>query len=159
LERFARGDEAAFELLVWRHGPLVLGACRRVLRHEQDAEDAFQAAFLTLARKAGGIGRRGPLAGWLCAVASRLALRARERRGRETDLERPPSAAPADLSPLLVRGAVRLARLVAAGAALTGAVSPAALALARRDTLSPGPKRIKRCAAACPSTPRRPGRP
>ncbi len=86
LGRFVGGhDEAAFELLVWRHGPMVLGACRRVLRHEQDAEDAFQATFLTLARKARGVGQRGSLAGWLYTVARRLALRLRERqaaRGR-----------------------------------------------------------------------------
>ena len=49
LERFAvAGDQAAFEVLVWRHGPMVLSLCRRILRHEQDAEDAFQATFLTL---------------------------------------------------------------------------------------------------------------
>jgi hypothetical protein len=53
LERFVRErDQGAFEVLVWRHGPMVLGACRRVLRHEQDAEGAFQATFLTPARKA-----------------------------------------------------------------------------------------------------------
>src|SRR5262245_13351716 len=81
LERFVRGgDEAAFEVLVWRHGPMVLGACRRVLRHEQDAEDAFQATFLTLARKAAEAGRRGSLGGWLYTVAYRIALRARQRQ-------------------------------------------------------------------------------
>ena len=56
LERFARRrDEAAFELLVWRHGPLVLSLCQRLLHQEQDAEDACQATFLTLVRKAGAI--------------------------------------------------------------------------------------------------------
>jgi RNA polymerase sigma factor (sigma-70 family) len=89
LARFVRGDEAAFELLVWRHGPLVLGACRRVLRHEQDAEDAFQATFLTLARRAGTVGRRGSLAGWLYTVARRLALRARERQAAQGRREGP----------------------------------------------------------------------
>jgi hypothetical protein len=58
LERFAtRRDEEAFALLVHRHGPLVLGVCRQMLRQEQDAEDAFQATFLVLSRKAGSIRR------------------------------------------------------------------------------------------------------
>jgi RNA polymerase sigma factor (sigma-70 family) len=78
LRRFVgRRDEAAFELLVWRHGPMVLGVCRRALRNPHDAEDAFQATFLLLARKAGGIARGEAVAPWLCRVALRVALRAR----------------------------------------------------------------------------------
>lgn len=80
LDRFVRGrDETAFEGLIQRHGPMVLGVCRRVLRHDQDAEDAFQATFLALARKAGSIGRREALGGWLYQVAYRAALAARSR--------------------------------------------------------------------------------
>jgi RNA polymerase sigma factor (sigma-70 family) len=80
----SRADQAAFELLLWRHGPLVLSVCRRVLRHAQDAEDAFQATFLALVRKAGSIGKGESVAGWLYKVAYRVALRARAaavRRG------------------------------------------------------------------------------
>ena len=84
VERFTLSrDEAAFAELLRRHGPMVLATCRRVLRHEQDAEDAFQAAFLVLARKAGSIKEQNSIAGWLYRVAHRLALRARieaERR-------------------------------------------------------------------------------
>src|SRR5262245_28611714 len=80
LARFARQrDEAAFELLVWRHGPMVLSLCQRLLRHEQDAEDAFQATFLVLVRKAGSISKREALASWLYKVAYRIACRARSR--------------------------------------------------------------------------------
>jgi RNA polymerase sigma factor (sigma-70 family) len=78
--RFARlRDETAFELLIWRHGGMVLGVCRRLLRHEQDTEDAFQATFLALARKAGSISRREATASWLYRVAYRVALRAKAR--------------------------------------------------------------------------------
>jgi RNA polymerase sigma factor (sigma-70 family) len=80
LERFVTSrDQAAFEVLVWRHGAMVLGLCRRMLRHEQDAEDAFQATFLALVRKAPGISKRHALASWLYKVAYRVALEARAR--------------------------------------------------------------------------------
>jgi RNA polymerase sigma factor (sigma-70 family) len=74
-------DQAAFELLVWRHGRLVLSVCQRLLHNAQDVEDAFQATFLVLVRKAGSISRRQALASWLHTVAHRIALQARTRRG------------------------------------------------------------------------------
>jgi RNA polymerase sigma factor (sigma-70 family) len=94
-------DEAAFEVLLWRHGPMILGVCRRVLDNDADVEDAFQAAFLLLVRKAAAIRRRGSVAAWLYQVAHRVALRARQRRdrrgARETDgVERLAVDAPGD---------------------------------------------------------------
>src|SRR5262249_43491990 len=83
-------DEAAFELLAWRHGPLVLGTCRRLLSHPQDAEDAFQATFLALVRKAASIGRRESVAAWLHKVAYRVALAARAARRRARPALPPP---------------------------------------------------------------------
>ncbi len=88
LDRFrVRGDEAAFSALVRRHGPLVLGVCRRVLHHHQDAEDAFQATFLVLVSKAASIKSRTLLPNWLYRVAYRVSMRARiqgaRRRVRE----------------------------------------------------------------------------
>src|SRR4051794_14497857 len=72
-----RGDAAAFEALVVRHGPMVLRLCRRMLRQAADCEDAFQATFLTLARKAPSIRAQGSLTGWLYRVAYRIACRVR----------------------------------------------------------------------------------
>lgn len=83
LERFvAARDEAAFEALVWRHGPAVLALCRRVLPCPADAEDVFQATFLTLARRGMSIRTQEALAAWLHRVAYRIAVRLRATRAR-----------------------------------------------------------------------------
>src|SRR4051794_27664807 len=80
LARFAAaGDADAFELLVWRHGGMVLGVARRVLGDEHEAEDVFQATFLALARQAASVRRGGCVAGWLHRVARRAAVRAKRR--------------------------------------------------------------------------------
>jgi RNA polymerase sigma factor (sigma-70 family) len=90
LERFiARRDEVAFELLVKRHGPMVLGVCRRLLKNLHDAEDAFQATFLVLARKAPTIQPPALVANWLHGVAYRTALEARTLVARRRARERP----------------------------------------------------------------------
>jgi RNA polymerase sigma factor (sigma-70 family) len=89
LERFRTDrDEAAFTALVRRHGPMVLAACRRLLPRAHDAEDAFQAAFFILARKAGSIRSGESVAGYLYGVACRVALRARGREARRRERER-----------------------------------------------------------------------
>ena len=93
-EFVARRDDAAFAALVRRHGPMVLAVCRRVLRHAQDAEDAFQATFLVLAKKAAAVADREAVAGWLHGVAYRAALGARasalRRRAKERQVEAMP---------------------------------------------------------------------
>jgi DNA-directed RNA polymerase specialized sigma24 family protein len=79
LDRFVRQrDEVAFEALVRRHGPMVLGVCRRVLGNAHDAEDAFQAVFLVLTRKAAVIRPPSALPAWLHGVAHSLALKHRQ---------------------------------------------------------------------------------
>ena len=87
LERRDEVAELAFAVLVERHGPMVLGVCRRILRDPHDAEDAFQATFLVLARKGHSIRVEGSLGRWLFGVATRVATRARSdetrRRARE----------------------------------------------------------------------------
>jgi RNA polymerase sigma factor (sigma-70 family) len=96
LQRFAAGHEAAFEALLQRHGPMVLGVCQRVLQDAHAAEDAFQATFFVLIRKAASLDRRGSVAGWLYTVAYHLALKAKaaafRRRVRERPLEDLPAA-------------------------------------------------------------------
>src|SRR5437773_12042601 len=104
-----RRDEAAFETLVRRHGPMVWGVCRRLLNHH-DAEDAFQATFIVLVRKASSIAHREAVGNWLYGVAHQTALQARRsaarRRAREIQVvQMPDTEAPqdrwADVRPIL----------------------------------------------------------
>ncbi len=89
LERFAAGDDAAaFEVLVARHGPMVLSVCRGILKDPNDAEDAFQATFLILVKKSGTIRGRVALGPWLYRVAYRVALRANAATARRRQCER-----------------------------------------------------------------------
>jgi RNA polymerase sigma factor (sigma-70 family) len=119
LERFVTtGDEAAFEALVRRHGPMVLGVCRRVLCNSHDAEDCFQATFLVLACKAASIWPRQLVGNWLYGVAHTTAVRARVMNAKRSARERQVPAMPepqaarqdvwADLLPLLDEELARL---------------------------------------------------
>lgn len=111
-------EEAAFAALVSRHGPMVWGVCRRILGNEPDAEDAFQAAFLVLVRKAASIVPQDRIANWLYGVARQTALKARamavRRKAREKQVNDMPEVAGAeqggsdDLLPLLDQELSRL---------------------------------------------------
>src|SRR5690242_10175374 len=90
LARFvATRDEAAFAALVHRHGPMVLGACRRVAGDPHLADDAFQAAFLVLARRAAAVRPRAAVRAWLYGVAVRTAREARAMSARRRSREVP----------------------------------------------------------------------
>jgi RNA polymerase sigma factor (sigma-70 family) len=106
-----RRDAAALEALLWRHGPMVWGVCRRILGNHHDAEDAFQATFLVLVRKAASVFPRAKVGNWIYGVAHQTALKARDIRARRRTRERPASHMPEsavkgrdlfhDLQPLL----------------------------------------------------------
>lgn len=116
LTRFVeRGDEDAFEALVRRHAPMVLGVCRRLLRNTEDAEDAVQVVFLVLAQKSALVRPREAVAGWLYGVARKAALKARAAAARRKErpvpeLPEPPprQATGEDMGPLLERELSRL---------------------------------------------------
>ncbi len=117
-EYIGRRDEAAVAALVRRHGPMVWGVCRRILRNYHDAEDAFQATFLVFVRKAASIASPELLANWLYGVAHQTALKARataaKRKTRERQVKEMPEPAVTendlwkDLQPLLDQGLSRL---------------------------------------------------
>src|SRR5262249_30839035 len=101
----AQRDEAAFECLVWRHGPAVLGTCQRILRNGADADDAFQATFLVLVRKGHVVRPRAAVGAWLYGVACNVARKARadadRRRAKELAAARMPAPADPDLRPTI----------------------------------------------------------
>src|SRR5438105_925815 len=88
LERFVGArDEAAFTVLIERHGPMVLGVCRRALPNFHDAEDACQATFLVLARKAASVRKKTSLISWLHGVACRVAANLKRNHARRKSRE------------------------------------------------------------------------
>jgi RNA polymerase sigma factor (sigma-70 family) len=108
LDRFLiRRDDLAFEALIARHGPMVLGVCRAVLRDPAEADDAFQAAFLVLVRQAHSIRGRDGLGGWLYRTSYHIALRARASMARRRRLSPPPADPPADPAEDVLRTELR----------------------------------------------------
>src|SRR5205823_416032 len=122
--------------LLRRHGPMVLGVCRRVLRNDADAHDAFQATFLVFVRKAGSIVPRARVGNWLHGVAHKTALKARAmnrlRRAKEQQAPAPQArpGAPAAVPAALFASTVQAATAIAAGRAATaGLIAPEVVAL------------------------------
>jgi uncharacterized protein len=119
LDRFlARREGTVFEALIGRHGPMVWGVCRRVLRDHHDAEDAFQATFLVLARKASTVMPREKLGNWLYGVAYQTSMKARAtrarrrmREGQVTEMPEPEAASQAQRDELIERLDDELSRL------------------------------------------------
>jgi len=112
LEQFAKNrDEFAFAAIVRRHGPLVLGVCRRIVRDHHDADEAFQATFLVLARKAGSVRWRGSVGNWLYEVASRVSRKLRavaaRQRAHELSTATPATDRPASTPDPLVEASRR----------------------------------------------------
>ena len=102
LERFLeQRDQASITALVRRHGPMVWGVCRRILGDPHDADDAFQATFLVLVRKAGSVRQRDLVANWLYGVAQQTALRARVLRAKRRTRERQVAVMPETEAPQL----------------------------------------------------------
>jgi RNA polymerase sigma factor (sigma-70 family) len=102
----AGGEEAAIAALVRRHGPMVLGVCRRLLGNLHDAEDAYQATFLVLVRRAGAVVPRDLVGNWLYGVAYRTALEAKVARDRRKAKERQVTA-PAGMRDVVEEAAQR----------------------------------------------------
>ena len=100
LAQFAgEGNQDAFAQLMNRHGPYLLGVCRRLTYHQQDAEDVFQACFLELVKRASSIRQQGSVAGWLQTVAVRLSKKARARRARRQQKEAAAPMKPTTVTP------------------------------------------------------------